>query len=62
MVKLTVVYGHPNCPAAFEGYYANTHMTLGKEYPTFEGTSCPDSRHARRHRAALLPHLRDVLR
>ena len=28
MVKLTVLYGHPKDPAAFERYYAETHLPL----------------------------------
>lgn len=28
MVKLTVLYGQPKDPAAFEKYYAGTHMPL----------------------------------
>jgi uncharacterized protein (TIGR02118 family) len=28
MIKLTVLYGHPTDPAAFESYYASTHMPL----------------------------------
>jgi uncharacterized protein (TIGR02118 family) len=28
MVKLTVLYGHPKSPAAFEKYYAETHMPI----------------------------------
>lgn len=28
MIKLTVLYGHPADPAAFESYYAATHMPL----------------------------------
>jgi uncharacterized protein (TIGR02118 family) len=28
MVKLTVLYGHPADPQAFEKYYATTHMPL----------------------------------
>ncbi len=28
MIKLTVLYGHPTDPAAFESYYAETHMPL----------------------------------
>lgn len=28
MIKLTVLYGHPTDPAAFEAYYASTHMPL----------------------------------
>ena len=33
MVKLTVVYGHPTDPEAFEAYYANTHMPLAAQIP-----------------------------
>ena len=28
MIKLTVLYGHPTDPVAFESYYANTHHPL----------------------------------
>lgn len=28
MIKLTVLYGHPDDPAAFEVYYSSTHMPL----------------------------------
>lgn len=28
MIKLTVLYGAPKDPAAFETYYANTHLPL----------------------------------
>jgi uncharacterized protein (TIGR02118 family) len=28
MIKLTALYGHPTNPAAFEDYYAATHMPL----------------------------------
>ncbi|PZX58124.1 EthD family reductase [Algoriphagus chordae] len=28
MIKLTVIYNHPADPAAFESYYAATHMPL----------------------------------
>lgn len=28
MIKLTVLYGHPVDPAAFEAYYSSTHMPL----------------------------------
>lgn len=28
MIKLTLLYGHPTDPAAFESYYANTHLPL----------------------------------
>ena len=33
MVKLTVLYGHPDDPDAFEDYYANTHMPMVREIP-----------------------------
>ncbi|GAA0877462.1 EthD family reductase [Algoriphagus jejuensis] len=28
MIKITVLYGHPTDPAAFESYYVTTHMPL----------------------------------
>ena len=28
MVKMSVIYGHPTDPAAFERYYAETHMPI----------------------------------
>ena len=28
MFKVTVLYGHPTDPAAFETYYANTHLPI----------------------------------
>ncbi len=36
MVKLTVLYGHPEDPEAFEGYYANTHMPLAAKVPNVQ--------------------------
>lgn len=33
MVKLTVLYGHPDDPAAFEEYYASIHMPLVDKMP-----------------------------
>lgn len=33
MVKLTVLYGQPTDPAAFEQYYAETHMPLALKIP-----------------------------
>lgn len=33
MVKLTVLYGHPDDPAAFEEYYENTHMPMVPKMP-----------------------------
>jgi uncharacterized protein (TIGR02118 family) len=36
MVKLTVLYGHPDDPDTFENYYANTHMPLVDEIPNLQ--------------------------
>jgi uncharacterized protein (TIGR02118 family) len=36
MVKLTVLYAHPEDPDAFEQYYANTHMPLVDEIPNLQ--------------------------
>ena len=33
MVKLTVLYGHPTDPGAFETYYVNTHVPLALKIP-----------------------------
>jgi uncharacterized protein (TIGR02118 family) len=33
VVKLTVLYGHPADPGAFEAYYANTHIPLALKIP-----------------------------
>lgn len=33
MVKLSILYGHPQDPTAFEDYYANVHMPLGAKIP-----------------------------
>ncbi len=33
MVKATVLYGHPTDPAAFEDYYANTHLPIAAQIP-----------------------------
>src|SRR5215216_6272418 len=41
LVKLTVLYGHPDDPDAFEEYYANTHMPLVDKCPTFRGMRRP---------------------
>ena len=43
MVKLTVLYGHPDDPDAFEEYYADTHMPLVDKMPTLRGTRRPGS-------------------
>lgn len=33
MVKLTVLFGHPEDPEAFEEYYANQHLPLAAKIP-----------------------------
>jgi uncharacterized protein (TIGR02118 family) len=33
MIKLTVLYGPPVDPAAFEDYYTNTHLALAARIP-----------------------------
>lgn len=33
MVKLTVLYGHPEDPAAFDEHYRNTHTPLVEKIP-----------------------------
>ena len=41
MVKVTVLYGQPSDPSAFEDYYANTHVPLAAKMPEvkrFEAT------------------------
>lgn len=36
MVKLTVLYGHPDDTAAFEEHYVNTHVPLVDEIPDLQ--------------------------
>ena len=36
MVKFTVIYGHPDDPAAFEEYYENTHMPIARKMPNVQ--------------------------
>src|SRR5215212_5294958 len=36
MVKLTVLYGHPDDSDAFEEYYANTHLPLVEKMPNLQ--------------------------
>ena len=36
MVKLTVLYGLPEDPEAFEDYYANTHVPLAARIPNVQ--------------------------
>jgi uncharacterized protein (TIGR02118 family) len=59
MVKLVVVYGHPQNPEAFEKYYNETHMPIAAKIPCekveltkFIGT--PDGKQAPKYRMAEL--------
>ncbi len=36
MIKLTLLYGHPDDVDAFEDYYANTHMPIAAQMPGVE--------------------------
>ncbi|HSH58141.1 MAG TPA: EthD family reductase [Acidimicrobiales bacterium] len=36
MVKLTVLFGHPEDPEAFEEYYANQHLPLAAKIPNVQ--------------------------
>ncbi len=36
MVKLTVLFGHPEDPEAFEEYYANEHLPLAAKIPNVQ--------------------------
>jgi hypothetical protein len=36
MVKLTVLFGHPEDPEAFEKYYANQHLPLAAKIPNVQ--------------------------
>ena len=33
MIKLTLLYGHPEDPGEFESYYADTHLPLAARMP-----------------------------
>lgn len=58
MIKLTVLYGHPKDPEAFEAYYKNTHLPKAEkmwghekvEYTRFLST--PDGGKAEYYRMA----------
>ncbi|MEO8860123.1 MAG: EthD family reductase [Ginsengibacter sp.] len=58
MIKLTVLYGHPTDTAAFEQYYANTHVPLALQMKGYEKTeltkfmSAPDGTQAAFYRMA----------
>lgn len=58
MIKLTVLYGHPADTAAFEDYYANTHLPLAATMKGFEKVeytkflSAPDGSQASFYRMA----------
>ena len=36
MVKLTVLFGHPEDPEAFEEYYTNQHLSLAAKIPNVQ--------------------------
>ena len=36
MHKVTVLYGHPEDPEAFEDYYANTHLPIAAKIPNMQ--------------------------
>ncbi len=36
MVKLTVLFGHPQDPEAFEKYYSNQHLSLAAKLPNVQ--------------------------
>ena len=60
MVKVTVLYGHPADPEAFEDYYADTHVPIAAKIPDvqrFESgrvMSTPDGEEPAYHRIAEL--------
>ena len=60
MVKVTVLYGPPEDPAAFEDYYAGTHLPLAAKVPDvrrFEASrvvGTPDGSEPPYHRIAEL--------
>ncbi len=60
MHKVTVLYGHPTDPAAFEEYYANTHLPIAAKIPgvqRFEAAkvvATPDGEEPPYHRSAEL--------
>ncbi len=37
MIQVTVLYGHPQDPIAFDRYYAQTHGPLAKKIPGLKG-------------------------
>jgi uncharacterized protein (TIGR02118 family) len=39
MYRVTVCYGHPTDPAAFDSYYAQTHVPLVRQVPGLSGFS-----------------------
>ena len=55
MYVLTVLYGHPTDPAAFDAHYASTHIPPGREDPRAGQLHASPLRIARRLAAALLP-------
>ena len=62
MYVLTVLYGHPADPAAFDAYYTSTHVPLVEKIPGLDSFTHRPLRIARRLAAALLPDRRARLR
>ena len=62
MHVLTVCYGHPTDPAAFDAHYTSTHVPLAEKIPGMDQLHPPPLRVARRLAAALLPDRRAQLR
>lgn len=58
MIKLTALFGHPTDTAAFEDYYANTHLPIAANMKGFEKVeytkfiSAPDGSQAAYYRMA----------
>ncbi len=58
MIKLTVLYGHPTDPVAFENYYTTTHLPIAATIKGFEKVeytkfiSAPDGSQAAYYRMA----------
>lgn len=58
MIKLTVLYGHPTDPAAFETYYTGIHLPIAAAIKGFEKVeytkflSAPDGSPAAHYRMA----------
>ena len=72
MVKMSVIYGHPTDPAAFERYYAETHMPIAakiqglRRFELSKVTGTPDGSKLAHYRMADLyfdspDHMKQVM-